>query len=55
VAVLRYYLQLSTHEVAATLALDEGTVKSTLFRARRALAQSLGIDENEEANDLGPR
>ena len=55
VAVLRYYLQLSTREVAAALELDEGTVKSTLFRVRVALAQALGIDENEEANDRGPR
>ena len=55
VAVLRYYLQLSTREVASALELDEGTVKSTLFRARVALAQALGIDENEEANDRGPR
>jgi RNA polymerase sigma-70 factor, ECF subfamily len=55
VAVLRYYLQLSTREVAAALELDEGTVKSTLFRARAALARALGIDENEEANDRGPR
>lgn len=55
VAVLRYYLQLSTREVASALELDEGTVKSTLFRARAALAQALGIDENEEANDRGPR
>ncbi len=55
VAVLRYYLQLSTAEVASALELEEGTVKSTLFRARAALARSLGIDENEEANDRGPR
>lgn len=55
VAVLRYYLQMSTREVASALELDEGTVKSTLFRARAALAAALGIDENEEANDLGPR
>ena len=55
VAVLRYYLQLSTREVASALELDVGTVKSTLFRARVALAQALGIDENEEANDRGPR
>ena len=55
VAVLRYYLQLSTREVASALELDEGTVKSTLFRARGALALALGIDENEEANDRGTR
>jgi len=55
VAVLRYYLQLDTREVASALELNEGTVKSTLSRARAALAQTLGIDENEEANDRGPR
>jgi RNA polymerase sigma-70 factor, ECF subfamily len=55
VAVLRYYLQLDTREVASALELNEGTVKSTLSRARVALAQTLGIDENEEANDRGPR
>ena len=55
VAVLRYYLQLDTQEVASALELNEGTVKSTLSRARAALAQTLGIDENEEANDRGPR
>jgi RNA polymerase sigma-70 factor (ECF subfamily) len=55
VAVLRYYLQMSTREAASALELDEGTVRSTLFRARAALAEVLGIDENEEANDRGPR
>jgi RNA polymerase sigma-70 factor, ECF subfamily len=55
VAVLRFYLQLSTRQIAFALELDVGTVKSTLFRARVALAQALGIDENEEANDRGPR
>jgi RNA polymerase sigma-70 factor (ECF subfamily) len=53
-AVLRYYLQLDTREVASALKLNEGTVKSALARARAALAQKLGIDENEEANDRGP-
>ena len=53
VAVLRYYLQLDTREVASALQIDEGTVKSTLFRARAALTEALGIDE--EANDRGSR
>ena len=53
--VLRYYLQLDTREVAAALRVNEGTVKSTLFRARAALAGALGIDEDEEANDRGAR
>ena len=53
--MLRYYLQLDTREAASALEIDEGTVKSTLSRARAALAEALGIDENEEANDRGPR
>lgn len=55
VAVLRYYLQLDTREVASALELNEGTVKSTLSRARTALALTLGIEENKEANDRGRR
>jgi RNA polymerase sigma factor (sigma-70 family) len=51
--VLRYYLQLDTREVASALGIGEGTVKSTLFRARVALATALGITEDEEANDRG--
>jgi RNA polymerase sigma-70 factor (ECF subfamily) len=55
--VLRYYLQLDTREVAVALGVSEGTVKSTLFRARAALADALGMhqSESEEANDRGPR
>ena len=55
VAVLRYYLQLDTREVASVLGLNEGTIKSTLFRARVALAEALGIADSEEANDHGAR
>jgi RNA polymerase sigma-70 factor, ECF subfamily len=51
VAVLRYYLQLDTRDVASVLGLSEGTVKSTLSRARAALAVALRIDETEEANE----
>jgi RNA polymerase sigma-70 factor, ECF subfamily len=51
--VLRYYLQLDTREVAAALRVNEGTVKSTLFRARATLAEALGIHDTEEANDRG--
>jgi RNA polymerase sigma-70 factor, ECF subfamily len=53
--VLRYYLQLDTREVAAALRVNEGTVKSTLFRARAALAELLDISDTEEANDRGTR
>jgi len=55
VVVLRYYLQLDTREVASALQINEGTVKSTLFRARAALAEALGIDDSEEANHRGSR
>jgi RNA polymerase sigma factor (sigma-70 family) len=51
--VLRYYLQLDTREVAEALKVNEGTVKSTLFRARTALADALGVEEPEEANHRG--
>jgi RNA polymerase sigma-70 factor, ECF subfamily len=51
--VLRYYLQLDTREVAAALRVNEGTVKSTLFRARATLAEALGIHDTEEANHRG--
>jgi RNA polymerase sigma-70 factor, ECF subfamily len=53
--VLRYYLQMDTREVATALGINEGTVKSTLFRARAALASALGVPEDEEANDRGAR
>jgi RNA polymerase sigma-70 factor (ECF subfamily) len=55
IVVLRYYLQMNTREVATALRINEGTVKSTLFRARAALADALGIDETEEANHRGTR
>ena len=45
--VLRYYLGLSVAEIAATLELHEGTVKTSLFRARQALAAALGEPEAE--------
>lgn len=51
--VCRYYLGLDTREIASVLKVSEGTVKSTLFRARSALAGALGVEEDEEANDRG--
>jgi RNA polymerase sigma-70 factor, ECF subfamily len=51
--VCRYYLAMDTKEIANVLKVSEGTVKSTLFRARAALAVSLGVDEDMEANDRG--
>jgi RNA polymerase sigma-70 factor (ECF subfamily) len=53
--VLRYFLQLDTHETAAVLKVSEGTVKSSLARARGALAGALGLEEPEEANDRDTR
>ena len=53
--VLRYYLQMDTREVAEALGVQEGTVKSTLSRARTALAGALGETDTEEANDRGTR
>jgi RNA polymerase sigma-70 factor (ECF subfamily) len=47
--VLRYYLGLDVREVAEALGVTEGTAKTTLFRARQALAAALG--DPEEAND----
>ena len=41
VLVLRYYLNLSEAEIAATLGITTGTVKSTAARAIAALARSL--------------
>jgi RNA polymerase sigma-70 factor (ECF subfamily) len=45
VVVLHYYLGLPVLEIAETLGVSEGTVKSTLFRARHAMAVALGEDE----------
>ena len=50
VTVLRYYLGLNVVEIARTLELNEGTVKTSLFRARKALAAALG-ESAEEEND----
>jgi RNA polymerase sigma-70 factor (ECF subfamily) len=51
--VLRYYLGLDVAEIAAALGVTEGTAKTTLFRARQALAAALG-DHDEEAQDHVP-
>jgi RNA polymerase sigma factor (sigma-70 family) len=49
--VLRYYLGLNVAEVASALGIHEGTAKTTLFRARQALAAALGERDIEEAQD----
>ena len=51
IAVLRYFLQMDTREVANALGVSEGTVKNSLSKARAALAVNLQIDEQEE-NDV---
>ncbi len=44
VLVLRYYLGLSEAEIAVTLGISQGTVKSTAARGIAALAKALGED-----------
>ena len=51
VTVLRYYLAMDVNEIAGVLGITEGTVKTQLFRARRALAEILGDGEQEEVDD----
>jgi RNA polymerase sigma-70 factor (ECF subfamily) len=46
--VLRYYLGMDVREVAEALGVTEGTVKTQLFRARTALADMLGDEEEVE-------
>jgi len=53
--VLRYYLDLDVAEVASVLGMAEGTAKTTLFRARRALARALRIPDEEEATGVADR
>lgn len=54
VAVLRYLLEMSTAEVAAALGITQGTVKSSLARARAHLVEALAVHE-EVANDVEGR
>ncbi len=52
VAVLRYFLQLSTDEAANALGVGAGTVKNSLAKARVSLAAALGeTDDVEVAPD----
>jgi RNA polymerase sigma-70 factor (ECF subfamily) len=50
ITVLFYFCDLSVQAIADELHIDQGTVKSTLHRARAALAAVLG-DTNEEDHD----
>lgn len=51
VTVLRYYLGLDVAEIARTLELNPGTVKTSLFRAREKLATALGDSPTSEDDD----
>lgn len=53
--VLRYYLGMDVAAIAGVLHISEGTVKTSLFRARRALAVTLGEPYLEEVTDRGDR
>ena len=50
VAVLRYFLDLSTADIAAEMRTSEGTVKSQLFKARAHLADALALHDDEESS-----
>jgi RNA polymerase sigma-70 factor (ECF subfamily) len=55
IVVLHYLLGLSVEEVARELAIPVGTVKSGLFRARRALARKLSDPIPEVKHHEEPR
>lgn len=50
VAVLRYFLDLPTADIASAMGTSEGTVKSQLFKARAHLADALALHEDDEEN-----
>ena len=49
--VLRYYLGMDVKEIATAMRIREGTAKTTLHRARQALARRLGERDEEEMSD----
>ena len=49
VVVLHYYLGFDVKEVARSLGVTQGTVKTSLFRARQSIATALGQNDPEEA------
>jgi RNA polymerase sigma-70 factor (ECF subfamily) len=50
--VLRYYLGLTVAELAQAMKINEGTVKTSLFRARLALAAALGETEPDPVEQV---
>lgn len=52
VAVLRYLMDMTTSETAATLRVSEGTVKNSLAKARVALARELVPNMMEVIDDV---
>jgi RNA polymerase sigma factor (sigma-70 family) len=55
VTVLRYFLGFDVEEIASLLRVSEGTVKTSLHRARHALAAALGDTFDEETDDARSR
>lgn len=51
VVALRYIEDLPVAEIASLLEVSEGTVKTSLFRARRTLAETLGAEEVRDGDD----
>jgi RNA polymerase sigma-70 factor (ECF subfamily) len=49
VVVLHYYLGFDVKEVAESLGVSQGTVKTSLYRARQSIAAALGQNDSEEA------
>jgi RNA polymerase sigma factor (sigma-70 family) len=54
IAIFHYYLDLDVAEIARALRISEGTVKSSLHRARRTLALALAMDD-QEVDDVANR
>jgi len=50
VAVLYYFLDLGTAEIADDMHTTEGTVKSQLFKARAHLADALALTDDDQEN-----
>ena len=50
VVVLHYYLGFDVRDAARSLGVSQGTVKTSLFRARQSIAAALGQNDSEEAD-----